>query len=928
MMKRRLSRTVLLTSTAFCLFPSVAFAQDKSAPASEQDEVSRDAGEEMIIITAERREQTLQDFAGTASVFSGDDLKSLGIQDVTDLQEQVPGLSIANNQGNIEVFIRGVGSTNNTELGDPAAAFHFDGVYIPRPRGIGSAFFDIQRVEVNTGPQGTLRGRNATAGSINAITFRPGLGGFDGSLEAEYGNYDQVSLQGVLNIPLADNVAVRFSGLYLEHDSYYDNVGPVQGIDVAEAEDNYAGRAQIYWEPTDRLSFLLAGEYISENGTGYTGSNFALPLGEIENGFLDSLDQIDNPRDVIARGITPVLSSDQWSIRAVINYQGDGFAIEYTGSYRDLDYDYTATTPLSPFFPGVIDSLSRRENILAPQNPDGSFPLVDPAIVLQENLDNFSRFQSITDSRSHYHELRIFDSEGDFIWNVGGLYLREDQFAFLASTGDRSPFFSGLEFNTTVDTDAYAFYGDATYEIDDRFRITGGIRYTKDAKERRGVAARYGFAIGDDNFNCCLGVRVGTEGFEFAGRSRTIFNPDTNGDGTIDNQEILDFYFDGVAQFGARDNIDEIFASGPVDGHFDDVPNGTECLDTITGDFLTCNGFAATTQFTFAVPFPGQIFQQLGDYEDGFVDWRVRGEWDVTPDNLLYALVASGHKSGGFNDNLGDLGVAPTYGTESVILYELGSKNEFNIGDVGVRLNGSLFYNDYSDQVFTSLLSVAQAVEFTNDFGGQTVTLPDGTNMALVVSFSFNAADSEIYGAQIEGGFNLPHNISLDFNALWLEAEIKNSQPIQDFRFQADVDPENAVFRSIDGRRLPRTPRWQLNGNISQVIELPKGQLDYVISLGYRSSQFHSIFNSLEFDADGNATEVTAGRLLDRIDGYFTMDIGAGWTIDDAGKYRIEGYANNLTNAVHEAAIIITQFDNTRFFTRPRTFGGRIRVKF
>jgi iron complex outermembrane receptor protein len=306
----------------------------------------------------------------------------------------------------------------------------------------------------------------------------------------------------------------------------------------------------------------------------------------------------------------------------------------------------------------------------------------------------------------------------------------------------------------------------------------------------------------------------------------------------------------------------------------------------------------------------------------------VRAEYDLTEDNLVYFLIANGHKSGGFNDNLGDLGVAPTFDTEQVILYEFGTKNEFNIGEVGVRLNGTIFYNDYSDQVFTSLLSVAQAVEFANNFGGGGVVVPEGTNQALVVSFSFNAADSEIYGAQLEGGFDLPGNISLDFSALWLEAKIKNAEPIQDFRFQADVAPDDAVFRSISGRRLPRTPRWQLNAKLSQVIELPQGQLDYVISGGYRSSQFHTIFNSLAFDADGNGSEVTSGRLLDRIDGYFTLDLGAGYTIDDEGKFRFEVYANNVTDTINEAAIIITQFDNTRFFTRPRTYGARFRAKF
>jgi len=924
-------QAILLAGVATVGFTQPAFAQEQNDPSAPSEaEAEEPVSDNTIIVTADRREQSLQDFAGTAFAISGDDLRAIGVQNVTDLQNQIPGLSVANNQGNIEVFIRGIGSSNNTELGDPAAAFHLDGVNIPRPSGIGSAFHDIQRVEVNVGPQGTLRGRNATAGSINAITIRPGLGVFDGAVEAEYGNFDHRSLRGVLNVPLADTVAVRFSGLYQENDSYYDNVGPVQGIDVAEAQDNLSGRAQILWEATDRLTILVAGDYIAENGTGYTGTNFALPLGALENGDLTQaeFDNID-PRDVIARGITPQLNTDHWGIRTTIEYAGDGFNVEYTGSYRDAVYDYEATTPLTPDFPGVLDRLSERDNIFTPEPGD----VINDPIILQENLDNFSRFRIISDSRSQFHELRISNSDGPFIWSLGGLYISEEQRSFLGTTGDRGPFFQGIEFNTRTDTDSYAFYADVTYEVADNFRLTGGIRYTDDQKERTGVAARYGLALGGGSFECCLGARVGTEGFEFAAFDRTIINPDTDGDGAISDAEVFEFQLNGVAQFGTRDNLDEILNFGPLPGDVNPRPGAAECLDTVSFDSLFCEGFTNgapffNNQFTFAVPFQGQIFQQDGAFQDDFIDWRLRAEYDVTPDNLLYALVANGHKSGGFNDNLGDNGIAPIYGTEQVVLYEIGSKNEFDIGGRRAYLNGSFFYNDYTDQVFTGLLSVDAAIETSATLLGQPVTLPPNTNTTLVVSFSFNAADSEIYGAQIEGGFELPGNINFDFTALWLEAQIQQAEEIPDFRFQPDVDSGNAVFRSIEGSRLPRTPRWQLNGKLSQVIELPQGQLDWVASLGYRSSQFHTIFNSLEFDANGVGTPVTSGRLLDRIDGYFTLDIGAGWTIDEEGKYRFEVYGNNVTNQQEEAAIIVTQFDNTRFFTRPRTYGARIRAKF
>jgi iron complex outermembrane recepter protein len=894
-------RTMLFAAASSLAFAASAHAQQAAPTTADRPDAQQAEDEAVtggdVVVTADRREQSLQDYAGTAAAFSGDELQKRGIQDLTDMNAVLPGLTVANNGGNIEVWIRGVGSSNNTELGDPAAATHFDGVYLPRPAGIGSGFFDIQRVEVNVGPQGTLRGRNATAGSVNIISWKPGLNIWDAELEGEYGAYNQTVLRGMVNVPIGTNAAFRLSGMALKHDAYYENVGPVSTVGGAEAEDNVAVRAQFLYEPTERLSFLIAGDYMHETGSGYTGTNYANPLGE----GIDPND-IRDPRKVVARAFTPDLDIKHWGVRLEASYKADAFTIDYTGSYRDVVSDYVAATPIGPFYPGILEGLAELPG------------------TLEEELDNFSRFQSITDSKSHYHELRIHRDEGPLIWSLGGLYFREDQYSFLGSTGDRGLFFQGVEFNMPdVDAESWAVYGDATWEVTDRLRLTGGLRYTNDMKSREGVAARYGFALGDGNFNCCGGVRVGTEGFQFAGRDRTIFNPDINGDGTISDAEVIDFYFNGIAQFGVRDNVDEIFANGP----FDYVPGqNPTCTDTITGDFFTCDGFEGSGQFTYGVPFQGQIFRQTGKINADFVDWRLRGELDLTDDNLLYALVATGNKSGGFNDNLGDVGVAPTYRPEKVTLYELGSKNQFYLGAVRTRLNGTLFYNDYKDQVLTSLLSVAQAVEFLG--GPQNVPLPDNTSLALVVSYSYNAADSAIYGANIEGGFDFPNNMGVKFNALWLEAEVKDAAPIQDFRFQADVAPDEAVFRSIEGKRLPRTPRFQLNGSFSHAIELPSGTFDYVVSAGYRSSQFMTIFNGEDFLQPDNPRL----RLNDKVDGYWTFDLGLGYSHGTDGKLRVEGYVNNLTDVQTEAAIIITQFDNTRFFTRPRTYGGRVRLKF
>ena len=477
--------------------------------------------------------------------------------------------------------------------------------------------------------------------------------------------------------------------------------------------------------------------------------------------------------------------------------------------------------------------------------------------------------------------------------------------------------------------------------------MTGGLRYTRDEKQRFGINARYAFGFGGPDFSCCFinGVASGTEGFEFAGLDRSIINPDTNSDGQVDPNESIAFLFDGIAQFGDRDGFDDIFPNGM---QIQDVfPNAADrpscaafafvgsCDNNIVGDF---NG---VVDFSLA-PFNSSFALQNGRLVNDFVDWRIRAEYDFDDDHLVYALVSTGNKSGGFNDNIAGtegLGIsnpalnapidfdtdtlAPTFGPETLTLFEFGSKNEFDLSnDVSGHFNVSAFYYDYDDLQLTTLLQVQQALEFE---GIDPESLPEDINTTGVFGFTFNASDAEIFGAQFEGGLDLPDNWNLDATLLWLPtARIVNSQEIQDSRFQADVDADNAVNRSIEGNRLIRTPEFQFNGSVSKVWGVQSGSVDGIVSLGYRSSQNQTIFNGIDFNDPDNPD----GRLDDEDDGYFPVDAGLGYNHGDDGKWRIEGYVNNLTGIEREQAIIITQFDNTRFFSPPRTYGLRLRAKF
>ena len=930
---------------AFCAALMTTTAAASLAMAQESDDADADiydVGDE-IIVTVERREQGLQDYAGTAAAISGDELKALGLQNFNDLDGKIPGLSVANNQGNIEVFIRGVGSTNNTELGDPAAATHLNGVYVPRPSGFGAAFFDIQRVEVNVGPQGTLRGRNATAGSVNIIPWAPGIGIYDGGVEASYGNFNEYTVEAFVNLPVTKNSALRVAGFRREHDSRLTNITPdstelgltvptseAEGVGVAEAADDFGLRAAYLIELTDSLKATFTGDYISQQGTGFTGVNFANPLG---NGI--DPETIDDPRRVFGRAFTPEEDTVHWGIKGHLEYDGENFNAEYIGSFRDLVYDYEFVTPAGPDFPGALETFQPFEDV----------------------FDNFSRVRFITDSESIVQELRLFaNDDSKLYWTLGAFYFREAQRTFLGTTGDRNPFFAGVEFNQDTDTESFSFYGDTTYDLTDRLRLTGGVRYTNDVKERFGVNAQYQFILGGAGFDCCFATGVGTEGFEFAAFDRTIFNPDTNGDGDVSADETLDFFFDGVRTFGARDGLDDIFANGEIPG---DAPvEGRPFCDQFRfsgvgfGGNVGCPVANGQEPFfddnldgriSFAVLGANTIALQNGRLDNDFVDWRVRLEYDLADDSLLYGLIATGNKSGGFNDNIAGtegLGLAniaqgaptafdtdtlaPTFGPETLTLFELGLKNQFWWGETRVTFNPSIFYYDYDDLQQTTLTSVAQVLDFT----GIDISQAAEDNLGLggqIVAFNFNAADAEIYGTQIETGLEFPGDVNFNATLLWLpEARIVNSIDIQDSRFQADVDPDNAIARSVEGNRLIRTPRVQLNSSLSKAIETNYGRFDGIVSVGYRSSQNQTLFNGIDFNNPDNPEP----RLNDRVEGYVTIDIGVGYTHGEEGKYRIEGYVSNLTNVQEPQAIIITQFDNTRFFNTPRLYGVRGRVRF
>ena len=182
---------------------------------------------EEIIVTAEKRENTVQRTPLSVTAFSGDAVQEANIKDVRSLSSFVPNLNIGEQgiSSSMVMTLRGVSSTNNNPIGDPAVAFHVDGVYYARSSGANALFYDLERLEVLRGPQGTLWGRNATAGSINLVTAKP-TEQLQFALDGTVGNYGQTATQGMINLPASETFAVRFSFATDQRDGYQESPKP------------------------------------------------------------------------------------------------------------------------------------------------------------------------------------------------------------------------------------------------------------------------------------------------------------------------------------------------------------------------------------------------------------------------------------------------------------------------------------------------------------------------------------------------------------------------------------------------------------------------------------------------------------------------------------------------------------------------------
>ena len=428
-----------LIATCFTLAP-VAFAQD-----SDNEENSMVLEE--VIVTAQKREQSLQDVPITVTAFSGEFITENGVQDIRDIQGLTPNLSIkSRGETETSVFIRGIGSQAPGIGADPAVGIFIDGMVASRGTNATAAFFDVERIEVVKGPQGTLFGRNASAGAISIITNKPDLDESYGSVMGGIGNNGQIRGQFIGNLTTSERFAMRVGVNYSKRDGLYYNELTDQEL-LNRKSTNYRLSALGLITDTWEMTFLVEGVDFKNNDAIVTN----------DDAFVETVRQNRAPDQQTLKS-TRFIWTNKWDF-------GETMQLTSITGYYDHDVNVTP-----------VDADETEYEIITFMEP--------------QTNKTFSQ------------ELRLNGSTDRMDWFAGASYLKEDLGFTTDMTYDEGivldifgigdscmdpelpPCMSQTETpggkNRVTST---AIYGDFTYHLTDRVGLTAGARYTKDKKK-------------------------------------------------------------------------------------------------------------------------------------------------------------------------------------------------------------------------------------------------------------------------------------------------------------------------------------------------------------------------------------------------------------------------------------------------------------
>lgn len=431
--------------------------------------LAQDSALEEVVVTATKRSVALQDLAGSANVLGADKLGPGGIQEVRDMQVEIPNLSLGDQFGFARVFMRGIGMTSIDIGGEGAVAFLQDGAIIPRPAAQLMGMFDLDQVEVLRGPQGTLYGRGATGGAINMVTAKPGkeLGGY---LSVTAGNYSLAQFKGAIDVPMGDALSMRLAASLDSRDGYGNNI--FTGSDIND-RDASAYRATFVYDAGGPLTATLSAQYYEEDDNNYAfsyfgqseGSSIPVPFGVPILG--------GNTVGMAGGGFYDI-NSDQEPIN-----DRDGQLINLTIDYAFNDSwslkSITSSQSMDRFLRDDLDSTDA--NLFGQNNYTEESDSFGQELILNYSSDRLDVLSGVMYFEEDlYGEVRVPLTNlcfllapdacgtpiGDFL--NGGNYLQD---------GD-------------VDIEAWGAYVEANYSISDKWSLIAGLRYNYEERDGTG----------------------------------------------------------------------------------------------------------------------------------------------------------------------------------------------------------------------------------------------------------------------------------------------------------------------------------------------------------------------------------------------------------------------------------------------------------
>lgn len=431
---------------------------------------------EEVVVTAQKRSESLQKASVSIQVLGQDEIAK--VSEAKDITTISPGVQIGMGGAAAQIYIRGVGDQANNAASNPGVAVNIDGVYVARAGSIAGAFYDLERIEILKGPQGTLYGRNASGGAINVISHQPVLGSTEGYGELKVGNYNLAAGTGALNLPIGENAAVRGAFNIVNRDGYTN-----AGTDDDKQRD---GRLSVLYEPNDKVRLLVSGDYSSIKGH---GTAFVPMPGGL--GYTDGMDPwTDASEPIVNNRLQAAYAADgSCAPRAVITASADP---RYAALYANLPQGQCGNGFISVFNP-ITPAFNRQNNefwsVHAQLDWDLGFatltvlPAYRSADLDYTTIATDAPVVHIETSRMTSVEARLAKDTSFAKWVAGLYYYNEDQTApSIVNFG----FANNIISEYFLSTKAYAAFGQSTFTITDKLRLIAGARYTVDERREHG----------------------------------------------------------------------------------------------------------------------------------------------------------------------------------------------------------------------------------------------------------------------------------------------------------------------------------------------------------------------------------------------------------------------------------------------------------